>query len=157
MGQRLVQVKEQQLVDTEVLLLELELDLAAPHVLVIDLLHVLKEVNRLQDMDREFPDHVALQLAVLLRHIVIDLLLDCVVVHHPPISLPILLLSIFGFKVAENYLLVRHWRCVGRYQLLKFVFAFFFLRVGVRVRGRAGAAPLVALIDLVLGTFCLTL
>lgn len=108
MRQRLIKVKEQQLVDAEVPLLEVERDLPAPDLFVVDLLHVLQEVNRLENMDGEFTYHVALELAVLFRHIVLNLIMHHFLMQHSPVPLPVFLLAVLGFEVTENHLLIRH-------------------------------------------------
>jgi hypothetical protein len=123
MRQRLIQVKKQQLINTKVLLLKVKVDLPAADLLIVDLLHVLKEMNRLQYVNGEFADHVTLQLAVLLGNVILNLLLGNVVLHHAPVPLPVFLLAVFCFKVTENYLLIRHRRRVSVDKFFEFVFA----------------------------------
>ena len=90
-------------------------DLTTSNLLLVDLFHVLQEMNRLQDVDGEFADHVTLQLAVLLGNVILNLLLGNVVLHHTPVPLPVFLLAVFCFKVTENHLLIRHRCSIGMY------------------------------------------
>jgi hypothetical protein len=96
-------------------------------------------------VDCEFTDHVALELAVLLRRVILYLVLHNFVMLYPLIALPILLLPILGLEVTEDDLLVRHRRRVSRNELLELVLSFSFLRVSVCAIAIRAAAALIRL------------
>ena len=81
----------------------------------------MQEVNGLKNMNSELANHIALQLAVFLRHVIRHLFLSLLILVNSAIPLFILFLSILRFEITENYFLVRHWRSVGRYQISNFV------------------------------------
>ena len=75
-------------------------------------------------MNGKLPDHITLQLTVLIGHIIIrHLILRHVTLLYPPLPILILLFSVFFFEITENDLLVRHGGGVGTYQVIYLVLA----------------------------------
>lgn len=124
MSECLIKIKKEQLVDSKVLLLPWQNDFPLLDFLLVYFLHVLQEVDGLEDVNCELAYHIALELAVLITDVVLGHIIPCqITLLNSALPVLILLLPVLLLKVTQNDLLVRHGCRVSRDQIIDLILA----------------------------------